>query len=124
MPQFCTVFYKESLFFSFCSCCTFLETPLLLSLPVLCELLAVIDSFDELHGCRELHPPVGLLSRQTVGIETADVLHSGQQARGVCLGWEKREIQLVCKAQYLQTPPDTEQKHNSLCAVILILPAG
>lgn len=85
MPQFCTVFYKESLFFSFCSCCTFLETPLLLSLPVLCELLAVIDSFDELHGCRELHPPVGLLSRQTVGIETADVLHGGQQARGVCL---------------------------------------
>lgn len=121
MPQFCTVFYKESLFFSFCSCCTFLEAPLLLSLPVLCELLAVIDGFDELHGCRELHPPVGLLSRQTVGIETADVLHSGQQARGVCLGWEKTEIQLVCKAQHQQTLSGTEQKHNSLCAVILIL---
>lgn len=37
MPQFCTVFYKESLFFSFCSCCTFLETPLLLTVcPCLC----------------------------------------------------------------------------------------
>lgn len=67
-----------------------------LPVPVLCELLAVIDSFDELHGCRELHPPVRLLSGQAVGIETADVLHSGQQARGVCLGVDKREILTAC----------------------------
>lgn len=97
MPQFCTVFYKESLFLQPLQLLYILRnSPPAHSLPVLCQLLAIIDSFDELHGCRELHPPVRLLSRQTVGIETADVLHSGQQARGVCLGWHKIEILTVC----------------------------
>lgn len=37
MPQFCTILYKESLFFSFCSCCTFLYTLLLLTVcPYMC----------------------------------------------------------------------------------------
>lgn len=47
--------------------------------------LPVIDGFNELHRCRELHPPVGLLSRQTAGIKATDILDSGQQTGGICL---------------------------------------
>lgn len=58
--------------------------------------LSVIDGFNKLHGRSELHPPVGLLSRQTAGIEAADVLHGGQQAGWVCLDrWEIRESPLL-----------------------------
>lgn len=123
MPQFCTVFYKESLFLQLLQLLYILrDSSPAHSLPVLAQLLAVIDGFDELHGCRELHPPVGLLSRQTAGIETADVLHSGQQARGVCLGGQKRETHsLFAKLNINKTPQGTEQNHNSLCAVILVL---
>lgn len=57
--------------------------------------LSVIDGFNKLHGCCELHPPVGLLSRQTAGVEAADVLHGGQQAGWVCLDrWEIRKSPL------------------------------
>lgn len=47
--------------------------------------LSVVDSFNEFHCCCELHPPIGLLSRQTAGIKAADVLDSGQQAGRICL---------------------------------------
>lgn len=82
-------------------------------MPVLCKLLAVIDSFDEFHGCRELHPPVRLLSGQAVGIETADVLHSGQQARGVCLYEDKDQNRnkIICP-RYRILIGQTEQVHD------------
>lgn len=51
--------------------------------------LPVIDGFNELHCCCELHPPVRLLSRQTAGVEAADVLHGWQQAGWVCLDRRK-----------------------------------
>lgn len=47
--------------------------------------LSVIDSFNEFHGCCELHPPIGLLSRQAAGVEATDILNSGQQAGRICL---------------------------------------
>lgn len=47
--------------------------------------LSVVDSFNKFHCCCELHPPIGLLSRQTAGIEATDILDSGQQAGWICL---------------------------------------
>lgn len=58
--------------------------------------LPVVDGFNKLPGGYELHPPVELLSRQTAGIEAADVLHSGQQAGRVSLDkWRIRKSPLL-----------------------------
>ena len=55
--------------------------------------LSVIDSLNEFHGRCELHPPIGLLSRQTAGIKATDVLNSGQQTGWICLEkWKQSQL--------------------------------
>lgn len=102
MSECCTILYKNNLqpskqlvhflhdvFAHLTVCC--LGGPWSWSLPV-------INSFNEFHCCCELHPPIGLLSRQTAGIKAADVLNSGQQARWICLYQHKHQNgnEVVC----------------------------
>lgn len=53
--------------------------------------LSVIDGFNEFHCCCELHPPIGLLSRQAAGIKAADILNSRQQTGWICLYQHKHQ---------------------------------
>lgn len=56
--------------------------------------LSVIDGFNEFHCCCELHPPIGLLSRQAAGIKAADILNSRQQTGWICLEkWKIKKSQ-------------------------------
>lgn len=99
--EHCTILYKNNLqlskqlahflrdlFAPLAVCC--LGGPLSCSLPV-------IDSLNEFHGCCELHPPIGLLSRQTAGIKATDVLDSGQQTGRICL--EKWKIKSITQLE-------------------------
>lgn len=89
MSERCTILYKNNLqpskqlvhflrelFARLTVCC--LGGPWSWSLPV-------INRFNEFHRCRELHPPVGLLSRQTAGIKATDILDGRQQTGWICL---------------------------------------
>lgn len=47
------------------------------------SLLSVIHSFDKFCGSNELHPPILLLSRQSLLVKTVDVLNRGQHPRRI-----------------------------------------
>lgn len=119
MPQFCTVFYKQSLFFSFCSCCTFLETPLLLPACLCCgsylrSSMVLMNSTAAVNCIHQQDSsPDKQLAQKLLMYCTVDSRQGGF-AWG---GRRERHPQLVCKALHQQTPRDTEEKHNSLCAV-------